>query len=122
MLICLSGGTIVDPTRAKEPIKEDLWIGGDRIVAPPTDGRPADFVHDVSGHVLMAGAIDIHTHIAGGKVNLGRLLSARDQLLIYSYGQTDSALPSAYIMDCVRNLTFMFEMSVACIHLWSPMN
>jgi formylmethanofuran dehydrogenase subunit A len=78
VLICLAGGKIVDPTRAKEPIEEDLWIDGDRIVAPPADGRPADFVHDVSGHVLMAGAIDIHTHIAGGKVNLGRLLSARD--------------------------------------------
>ena len=78
MLIRLAGGKTLDPTRSMEPITEDLWIDGDRIAAPPAGGRPADLVRDVSGHVLMAGAIDIHTHIAGGKVNLGRLLSARD--------------------------------------------
>jgi formylmethanofuran dehydrogenase subunit A len=74
----LTGATVIDPTRRATPIEQDLWIDGERIVAPPDDGRPADIVHDLSGHVLMAGAIDIHTHIAGGKVNLGRLLSARD--------------------------------------------
>jgi len=78
MITRLTGGQVVDPTRAMVPIESDLWIDGDRIAAPPADGRPADVVHDVSGHLLMAGAIDIHTHIAGGKVNLGRLLSARD--------------------------------------------
>ena len=30
--------------------------------------------HDVTGHVVMAGAIDIHSHIAGGSVNTARLL------------------------------------------------
>jgi formylmethanofuran dehydrogenase subunit A len=74
----LTGGKILDPTRSMASVDGDLWIDGERIVAPPTGGRPADRVHDVSGHILMAGAIDIHTHIAGGKVNLGRLLSARD--------------------------------------------
>jgi len=78
VLIRLAGGKILDPTRSVVPLEEDLWIEGERIVAPPADGRPADLVHDVSGYVLMAGAIDIHTHIAGGKVNLGRLFSARD--------------------------------------------
>ena len=78
MITRLTGGKLVDPTRSMATIEEDLWIDNDRIVAPPADGRPADVFHDVSDHILMAGAIDIHTHIAGGKVNLGRLLSARD--------------------------------------------
>ncbi len=78
MITRLTGGRIVDPSRSMAPIDDDLWIDGERIVAPPAGGRPADLVLDVSGQVLMAGAIDIHTHIAGGKVNLGRLLSARD--------------------------------------------
>jgi formylmethanofuran dehydrogenase subunit A len=78
MITRLTGGRVIDPTRSMVPVEEDLWIEGERIVAPPADGRPADLVHDVRGHILMAGAIDIHTHIAGGKVNLGRLLSARD--------------------------------------------
>ncbi len=78
MLIRLAKGKILDPMRSMVPIEEDVWMEGERIVAAPADGRPADLIRDVSGHVLMAGAIDIHTHIAGGKVNLGRLLSARD--------------------------------------------
>ena len=51
----------------------DLWIENDRIVAPPQN-RLADEVHDVSGKIVMAGAIDIHSHIAGGNVNSARLL------------------------------------------------
>lgn len=31
-----------------------------------------DAVHDVSGQIVMAGAIDIHSHIAGGNVNSAR--------------------------------------------------
>jgi formylmethanofuran dehydrogenase subunit A len=34
----------------------------------------ADETHNVSGMVVMAGAIDIHSHIAGNNENLGRLL------------------------------------------------
>ena len=78
MIIRLTGGTVLDPTRSRDPIEEDLWMDGERIVTPPAGGRPADLVIDVSRHIVMAGAIDIHTHIAGGKVNLGRLLSAGD--------------------------------------------
>ena len=78
MIIRLTGGTVLDPTRSRDPIEEDLWMDGERIVTPPAGGRPADLVIDVSRHIVMSGAIDIHTHIAGGKVNLGRLLSARD--------------------------------------------
>ena len=72
MLILLKGGRIVDPVNERDEIG-DLWIENDRIVAAP-QGRQADEVHDVSGKIVMAGAIDIHSHIAGGNVNTARLL------------------------------------------------
>jgi formylmethanofuran dehydrogenase subunit A len=72
MLILLKGGRIVDPVNELDEIA-DLWIEDDRIVAVP-HGRQADDVHDVSGKIVMAGAIDIHSHIAGGNVNTARLL------------------------------------------------
>jgi len=72
MLILLKGGRIVDPVNGRDETG-DLWIENDRIVAPPP-GRLADEVHDVSGKIVMAGAIDIHSHIAGGNVNTARLL------------------------------------------------
>ena len=39
----------------------------------PADLR-IDADYDLENHVVMAGGIDIHTHIGGGKVNLARLL------------------------------------------------
>ena len=72
MLILLKGGRIIDPVNERDEIG-DLWIENDRIIAPPPAGV-ADEVHDVSGKIVMAGAIDIHSHIAGGNVNTARLL------------------------------------------------
>jgi formylmethanofuran dehydrogenase subunit A len=72
MLICLKGGRIIDPVNGRDEVG-DLWIENDRIVKAP-EGGIADDVHDVSGKIVMAGAIDIHSHIAGGNVNTARLL------------------------------------------------
>src|SRR5579885_618465 len=72
MLIHLKGGRIIDPVNGRDEVG-DLWIENDRIVAPP-QGGVADDVHDVSGKIVMAGAIDIHSPIAGGNVNCARLL------------------------------------------------
>jgi formylmethanofuran dehydrogenase subunit A len=69
---------LLDPTQGAAEKLGDLWIEDGRIVDPPADGKPADEELDLSGHLVMAGAIDIHSHIAGGKVNLGRLLAATD--------------------------------------------
>jgi formylmethanofuran dehydrogenase subunit A len=72
MLRCLKGGRIVDPPNGGERTG-DLYIQGERIVDPPV-GRTADQTYDVTGKIVMAGGIDIHSHIAGGNVNTGRLL------------------------------------------------
>src|SRR3954454_2861348 len=72
MLTCLRGGRIIDPANGGMRAG-DLFIEDDRIVAGPV-GRTADHTHDVSGKVIMAGGIDIHSHIAGGNVNTARLL------------------------------------------------
>ncbi|MCL2452268.1 MAG: formylmethanofuran dehydrogenase subunit A, partial [Alphaproteobacteria bacterium] len=72
MLIQLKGGHIIDPVNERDEVG-DLWIENDRIIAEPK-GKIADEVYDVSGQIVMAGAIDIHSHIAGGNVNCARLL------------------------------------------------
>jgi formylmethanofuran dehydrogenase subunit A len=72
VLTRLHGGHVVDPVNGVDQIG-DLYLEDGRIVAPP-EGRSPDADYDVSGHVVMAGAIDIHSHIAGGNVNSARLL------------------------------------------------
>ncbi|MGB3388171.1 MAG: formylmethanofuran dehydrogenase subunit A [Pseudaminobacter sp.] len=72
MLTRITGGEIIDPVNGRIG-QGDLWIEDEAIVAAPSDGR-ADVTIDASGCVVMAGAIDIHSHIGGGNVNTARLL------------------------------------------------
>lgn len=72
MLIRLYGGNIIDPVNSKDCIG-DLWIRDGKIISSPNGHKP-EIEYDVTGHIIMAGAIDIHSHIAGGGVNTARLL------------------------------------------------
>ncbi len=72
MLTRIAGGRVLDPANKQDAIG-DLWLDGDRIVAAPPDGR-ADEIYDAAGCIVMAGGIDIHSHIAGANVNTARLL------------------------------------------------
>lgn len=72
MLTRITGGEIVDPVNGRVG-KGDLWIEDETIVAAPS-GRQPDVTLDATGCVVMAGAIDIHSHIGGGNVNTARLL------------------------------------------------
>ena len=78
MLIKLSGGRVYDPMNGVDGELKDLFIQDGRLVAAPRDGRVADQTLDLSGRVIMAGAIDLHTHIGGGKVNIARMMLPED--------------------------------------------
>jgi formylmethanofuran dehydrogenase subunit A len=72
MLTRIAGGEIIDPANGRSGTG-DLWLEDGSIV----DARPggqADTTIDASGCLVMAGAIDIHSHIGGGNVNTARLL------------------------------------------------
>jgi formylmethanofuran dehydrogenase subunit A len=69
----LRGGRVIDPANGVDGELRDLYVRDGRIVAP-APGEAATEEIDVSGCIVMAGGIDMHTHIGGGKVNLARLL------------------------------------------------
>ncbi|MEL6104595.1 MAG: formylmethanofuran dehydrogenase subunit A [Planctomycetota bacterium] len=74
MRILIQGGRIIDPSRDAHAV-EDLLIDDDRIGdAKSATADSVDHVIDASGCVVMAGAIDIHTHIGGGKLSIARML------------------------------------------------
>ena len=77
MITKLAGGRVLDPANAINGEQRDLFIDDGRIVAAPGDGR-VDRSYDMRGLVVMAGGIDIHSHVGGGKVNLARLLMPED--------------------------------------------
>jgi formylmethanofuran dehydrogenase subunit A len=72
MLIRIKGGRVVDPANRRDKVG-DVWIEGERVVAAP-EGGEADRIFDAAGLVVMAGGIDIHSHIAGANTNTARLL------------------------------------------------
>ncbi|MDF2763604.1 MAG: fwdA2 [Rhodospirillales bacterium] len=74
----LVGGRVYDPANGVDGELRDLWIEDGRIIADPGAEVPKHDTIDISGRIVMAGAIDLHSHIAGGKVNLGRALMPED--------------------------------------------
>ncbi len=78
MLIKLTGGKVYDPAHGVDGQVRDIYVRDGRIVERPRDGEHIDQEYNLAGKVVMAGAIDMHTHIGGGKVNIARTLLPED--------------------------------------------
>jgi formylmethanofuran dehydrogenase subunit A len=71
MIVHLKNGYCIDGMGLSG--KQDLYLRDGVIHHTPPEHQP-DSTIDLNGHIVMAGGIDMHTHIGGGKVNLARLL------------------------------------------------
>jgi formylmethanofuran dehydrogenase subunit A len=77
MLIKFTGGKVYDPANGVDGAVRDIYVRDGRIVTP----GPSDTVHqefNLAGKVVMAGGIDPHSHIGGGKVTIARMLMPED--------------------------------------------
>ena len=79
MVIKLSGGKVYDPANKVSGEVRDIYVEDGKIVAAPADGRIAQ-EYDIKNRVVMAGAIDPHTHIGGGKITIARMLLPEDHI------------------------------------------
>jgi formylmethanofuran dehydrogenase subunit A len=77
MLIKLTGGKVYDPANNLSGAVRDIYVEDGKIVAARPDAKP-DKTYDIKGRVVMAGAIDPHTHIGGGKMTIARMLLPED--------------------------------------------
>ena len=77
MLIKLIGGRIYDPANNVSGAVRDIYVEDGKIIAARPDAR-ADETYDITGKIVMAGAIDPHTHIGGGKMTIARTLLPED--------------------------------------------
>jgi formylmethanofuran dehydrogenase subunit A len=69
----LRGGRVFDPANGIDGELRDVAMRDGRIVE--LDPRaPADEEIDATGCIVLAGGIDLHSHIGGGKANLARML------------------------------------------------
>jgi len=74
--ILVKNGFVVDPTNKIDGEKMDIAIKDGKIVKKVNE-RKAKII-DASGLTVMAGGVDIHSHIAGAEVNMGRLIRPED--------------------------------------------
>lgn len=79
MAIKLSGGTVYDPAHQVDGVKKDLYIVDGKLKSKLPDGEKLTRTYDLKDCIVMAGAIDLHTHIGGGKVNIARTMMLEDQ-------------------------------------------
>tara|TARA_Y100000389_G_scaffold105276_1_gene102167 strand:- start:333 stop:1988 length:1656 start_codon:yes stop_codon:yes gene_type:complete len=70
--IQLKNGRVYDPKNRIFNKKKDIFIQDNKIVK--SLNKKADQIIDCKDKIIMPGAIDLHTHIGGGKVNIARLM------------------------------------------------
>ncbi len=75
--IHIKNGFVVDPTQGINGEKKDVFIEDGKIV---NSLSKADKTIDASDMVVMAGGVDIHSHVAGAKVNVGRNFRQEDKM------------------------------------------
>ncbi|MBD3342523.1 MAG: amidohydrolase family protein, partial [Candidatus Lokiarchaeota archaeon] len=74
--LIIKNGTVYDPINGIEGEKKEIHIKNGLIVDKVNGDAK---VINASGMVVMPGGVDIHSHIAGAKVNAGRAFRPDDK-------------------------------------------
>lgn len=105
-MLKIINGSVYDPTVDKAGVEETIWVEQGKIIAEPSPEEikaaknKGEFKEiDLQGAVVMAGGVDPHSHIAGPKVNTGRILRLDDHL------NTNPVLKDGNLRSGVGNTT-----------------
>ncbi|MCX9075084.1 MAG: amidohydrolase family protein, partial [Candidatus Methanoperedens sp.] len=75
MELLIKNGAVYDPINGIEGDKKDISIKDGKIVDKVSSKAS---VIDAGGRLVMPGGVDAHSHIAGAKVNVGRVMRPED--------------------------------------------
>jgi len=76
--LIIKNGFVYDPANGINGEKMDIAIKDGKIVSKVNEHKAKTI--DATGQVVMPGAVDIHTHVAGTEVNMGRILRPEDHV------------------------------------------
>lgn len=116
-MLKISGGIVYDPARGVRGEVRDVFVEGEKVVAPPPPGTPSE-VLDVTGLLVTPGAVDLHTHVAGPAVTAARVLcpEVRDRDAVRKEGflrsGTGGTVPSIFVTGyryCAMGYTTVCE-------------
>ncbi|MEM3387518.1 MAG: formylmethanofuran dehydrogenase subunit A [Nitrososphaerales archaeon] len=77
----LKNGYVVDPANKIDCERKDIAVKDGKIVESVDESKAK--VIDVKDMLVMPGGVDLHSHIAGSKVNIGRLFRPEDHYKDY---------------------------------------
>lgn len=77
----LKNGYVVDPANKIDCERKDIAVKDGKIVESVDESKAK--VIDVKNMLVMPGGVDLHSHIAGSKVNIGRLFRPEDHYKDY---------------------------------------
>lgn len=81
-MLGILNGRVYDPANGVDGEVRDIWVENGHIVpADPMRGRQRAEIIDASGLLVLPGGVDIHSHIAGSKVNAARRMCPDDHRL-----------------------------------------
>jgi len=75
----IKNGFVFDPTQKLKGDQADVAIKDGKIVDKVANPK----VIDAKGMTVMAGALEVHAHVAGPKVNIGRIYRPEDKLFTF---------------------------------------
>jgi formylmethanofuran dehydrogenase subunit A len=76
--LLIRNGFVFDPLQGIKGDRMDIGIKDGKIVETSVLANPKTI--DAAGMTVMAGGVDIHSHVVGPKVNVGRLFRPEDKL------------------------------------------
>ena len=77
-MLGIINGKVYDPRNNVDGEIKEIWIKDGKVVSAGDVDQSRAEVIDAAGLIIMPGGVDIHSHIAGGKVNAGRKLRPDD--------------------------------------------
>ena len=109
----LAGGTLHDPANGRDGVVADIWVENGRIVEKPA--ATAAFTRiDATGLVVMPGGVDLHSHVAGPKVDHGRRVAPH--LARGRRGEAPAAVPTIHATGALYaalGYTTVFDAAIA---------
>ena len=99
----IRNGYVFDPLNEINGEIKDVFIKDGKVVADLYGGEKRDAkVIDASGKTVMPGGVDSHAHVAGAKVNAGRMMRPEDhyrsirQKTALTHSGSGYTVPSVY--------------------------
>ncbi len=76
MSLVIKNGTVYDPLNNIHGENLDIFVDNGKIVEESQVKNPKEI--DASGLIVFPGGVEVHTHVAGSKVNIARIMRPED--------------------------------------------